>query len=246
MALKLSKPMKRILYVFLGIVILGGVILILFPVYQPPVKDPVLLKRMGYSGESVLVITPRFTESAYGENGFYNYYDGTCGKQCLSIPLKDGRADRWGSYSMRLTQFLKYLDYPEISDVDLDKKLKSDSNYLNQYKTVILLHSEYVTVPLYQAITNHKNIIYMAPNALYGKIDWDGKTMSLIRGHNYPSFEIRNGFDWQDDNSLEEYDLGCTLWEFRHISNGYQLNCSAEAAFPQKPQIILKMKELIQ
>lgn len=244
--MKLSKPMKRILYVFLGVTMFGGIILVLFPVYQPPIKDPLLLKRMEWMGESVIVITPRFTESAYAENGFYNYYDGTCGKECLSIPLKDGRADRWGSYSLRLTQFLKYLGYPEVSDVDLDTKLKTDPHYLDQYGTVILLHSEYVTTPLYQAIINHNHVIYMAPNALYAQIDWDGKTMKLVRGHNYPNFETRNGFGWQDDNSQEEYDLSCNLWQFRDISNGEQLNCSAEAVFPQKPQIVLKMKELIQ
>ena len=242
---KLSKPIKKMLYVLLGIVIAGGLVLVFFPVYSPPIKDPVLLERMEWNGESVLVITPRFTEAAYGNHGFYNYYDGTCGKECLSIPLQSGRPDRWGSQSLRLTLFLNYLGYPEMTDVSVHENLLKNPGYLNQYGTVILLHSEYVTKELFQAITSHPNVIYLAPNALYAEISWDGSTMTLIRGHNYPSFQIKNGFDWKHDNTPEEYDLDCRLWKFREMPNGYQINCSAEAAFPNNPQIIIKMKELI-
>ena len=70
-------------------------------------------------------------------------------------------------------------------------------------------------------------------------------TITLIRGHNYPEQSIKNGFDWKDDNSPEEYDLDCAIWKFRHISNGEQLNCVQEIFSQHSPAILKKMKELI-
>lgn len=242
---KLSKGMKRILYVILGIVAIVGIILILFPVYQSPIKDTTLIKRLEYSGESVLVITPRFTEVAYSKNGFYDHYHGICG-DCLTVPIQQGRPDTWGSYNLHLVQFLSFLGYPMETDESVHLKLLNDTNYLNQYNSIILLHSEYSTKQFYQAVTNHPHVIYMAPNALYAEITYQNNSITLIRGHGYPDQSIRNGFGWQYDNSAEEYDLDCNLWKFRDIPNGKQLNCVPEVIFPQKPQIILKMKELIQ
>lgn len=243
---KLSKGMKRILYVLLGLIIIGGIILIFFPVYQSPIKDPILIKRLEYSGESVLVITPRFTEVAYSKNGFYDYYDGSCGKECLTIPMQNGRMDRWGSYNLHLVQFLAFLGYPMESDDSVHLKLLNDASYLNQYKSIILLHSEYATIPLYQGITSHPHVIYLSPNALYAEITYQNNSISLVKGHSYPDKSITNSFGWESDNSPEEYDLSCSLWKFRDVSNGKQLNCVAETMFPMKPQILVKMKEFIQ
>lgn len=244
--MKLSKGMKRILYVLFGIIMIGGIILVLFPVYQSPIKDPTLIKRLEWSGESVLVITPRFTEVAYSKNGFYDYYDGSCGKECLTVPMQDGRADRWGSYNLHLTQFLSFLGYPMESDESVHLKLLNDTNYLNHYKSIILLHSEYATRELYQGIINHSHVIYLSPNSLYAEIKYQNHSITLIKGHNYPNQSVTNGFGWKHDNSPEEYDLGCNMWKFRDVSNGKQLNCVAETTFAQKPQILIQMKDFIQ
>ena len=34
-----------------------------------------------------------------------------------------------------------------------------------------MLHNEYVTRPMFDAITSHPNVIYLYPNALYAEIE---------------------------------------------------------------------------
>lgn len=240
---------KNIMLGMLCFVIIAGVLLVIMPVFLKPQFDPETANKLRYSGENLLVITPRFTESAYGEHGFYNYYDHTCGMECLTIPIQNGRPDRWGSYNLDTVQALSSLGYPMLDDVSLHKKLLANPDYLNQYDTIILLHSEYVTKELYQAITAHKHVIYLAPNALYAEIAYfdtdDGPRMSLVRGHGYPTKDISNGFGWKDDNSKEEYDIDCNIWKFRNVTNGEQLTCAPRMSNPAKIVILLKMKELI-
>ena len=57
-----------------------------------------------------------------------------------------------------------------------------------------MLHNEYVTRTMFDAITSHPNVVYLSPNALYAEIevDYDNDTITLIRGHNYPQPEIKN------------------------------------------------------
>ena len=38
----------------------------------------------------VLVIIPILTANAYSKNGFYDYYEGKCGTECLNIPINQG------------------------------------------------------------------------------------------------------------------------------------------------------------
>lgn len=47
----------------------------------------------------------------------------------------------------------------------------------------------------------------------------------MIREHEYPESAIKNGFDWQFDNSQSEYDSRCDKWSFNKIDNGEMLNC---------------------
>ena len=80
-----------------------------------------------------------------------------------------------------------------------------------------MLHNEYVTRTMFDAITSHPNVIYLYPNALYAEIevDYDNNTITLIRGHNYPESEIVNGFDWEFENTHPyEYDDTCLDMEF--------------------------------
>lgn len=203
------------------------------------------LKRLEWSGEFILVIKPKFTEAAYSENGFYSYYNGTCGNECLSIPLRDGPEYRWGSYNHRTVELLQMLHYPIMDDSEVHLQLLRDPHFLDKYDAIILLHSEYVTKELYQAITHHKRVIYLAPNALYAEIKYDGHIMTLVRGHGYPEKSIGNGFEWKYDNSQFEYDLDCDNWGFIHIPNGYQLNCAPPMSNPKKIDIMLYMKEVL-
>lgn len=248
----LSPRHKKILYCMLALVMIIGVLLVIMPLFMEKKFDHAIMEKLRYSGEDVLVISPKFTEAAYSEHAFYNYYDGTCGKECLSAPLADGRSDRWGSYNLYTIRTLASLGYPIMDDSRVHQALMINPGFLDQYQTLILLHSEYVTKELYQAITNHKHVIYLSPNALYAEItykyspiDHNADTITLVRGHNYPTPDIRNGFGWKHDNSPEEYDTDCIMWKFRQIDNGYQLNCAQEIYSRTSPDILLKMKELI-
>lgn len=225
------------------------------------------LKRLEWSGEFILVIKPKFTEAAYSENGFYSYYNGTCGNECLSIPLRDGSEYRWGSYNHRTVQLFEMLHYPTMDDSEVHLQLLKDPHFLDKYDAIILLHSEYVTKELYQAIISHKKVIYLAPNALYAEVTYQpellptvtydpytgashvGNTvqwmMTLVKGHGYPEKSISNGFAWKYDNSQFEYDQDCNSWGFVHIPNGYQLNCAPPMSNPKKIDIILYVKEVL-
>ena len=110
-------------------------------------------------------------------------------------------------------QALTLLGYPTITDVEIDK----NPSILQQFDKVIMLHNEYVTRTMFDAITNHPNVIYLYPNALYAEIEvnYIDETITLIRGHNYPEPEITNGFDWEFDNTHPyEFDSECQIWKY--------------------------------
>ena len=97
-----------------------------------------------------------------------------------------------------------------------------------------MLHNEYVTRTMFDAITSHPNVLYLYPNALYAEIEVDyiDETITLIRGHNYPEPEIINGFDWEFDNTHPyEYDSKCQIMEIYKIKNGWMTTCYPENVF---------------
>lgn len=185
---------------------------------------------------STVVVYPTFTESAYGEGGFYDYYEQKCDATCLTIPIS---TDFDGEYSSSRAAFnsLKLLGYHHITDIDVDR----NPSMLERYDKVVLLHNEYVTDNEFDAITQHPKVVYLYPNALYAKVntDYTNNTITLIRGHEYPIPEIRNGFDWEFDNSHFEYDNTCMNWKFYEVDNGIMLNCYPE-------YIILKDEKLLE
>ena len=110
-----------------------------------------------------------------------------------------------------------------------------------------MLHNEYVTRTMFDAITSHPSVVYLYPNALYAEIevDYDNNTITLIRGHNYPEQEIANGFDWEFDNTHPyEYDNNCSQMEFYKIDNGWMTNCYPEAPLAAFPVIFKTIKDL--
>jgi len=201
-----------------------------------------LIEELKPNGNSV-VIFPIFTSIAYQNPGFYTYYAGNCDESCIiDLPLKLPVFDY--SSSGVTAQILYSVGYDFLTDIQVDK----NPELLKNYDTVILLHNEYVTKKEFNAISNHPNLIFLHPNALYAEIDvnYDDESITLIRGHQYPDSKIGNGFDYEIEEKFHEYeyDNECLKWEFIKITNGFHLNCYPESAVTANLDILLKLKEL--
>ena len=189
--------------------------------------------------QNVVVVFPTFTASAYDERGFYDYFRGEC-ESCTTTTISEKL--NYNS-SVNGYQLLVLLGYPSITDVDIDK----NPSILKKYDKIIMLHNEYVTRAMFDAITSHPNVIYLYPNALYAEIevDYDNNTITLIRGHNYPEQEIANGFDWEFDNTHPyEYDNNCSQMEFYKIDNGWMTNCYPDQILAVSPVVFQMIKNL--
>jgi len=186
-----------------------------------------LYNTLGYgSNTDNAFIYPIFTQAAYSQNGFYDYYNKKCDSKCLTVPIPN---EIKGIYSSSITGafVLAHLGYSQLNDIDVDK----NPDILKQYKRVIVLHNEYVTKKEFDAITGHANVVYLYPNALYAEVktDYDTDTITLVRGHGYPTLDISNGFGWKSTNSKYEYDAECDSWTFyTSIENKTMLNCYPE------------------
>jgi hypothetical protein len=111
-----------------------------------------------------------------------------------------------------------------------------------------MLHNEYVTRTIFDAVTNHPNVIYLYPNALYAEIEvnYIDETITLIRGHNYPEPEITNGFDWEFENTHPyEFDSECKSMDIYRIKNGHMTTCYPENVFLKNNEQIFKLLKLI-
>jgi len=191
--------------------------------------------------QKTVVVYPYFTSVAYAEQGFYAYYRGEC-DDCTTT--KFAQPTPLYTSSGIGHQALTLLGYTSITDVDIDK----NPSILQQFDKVIMLHNEYVTRTMFDAITNHPNVIYLYPNALYAEIevDYDNETITLIRGHNYPEPEITNGFDWEFDNTHPyEFDSLCADMEFYRIENGWMTNCYPENFFIQAHEGLFNLLKTI-
>jgi len=193
--------------------------------------------------DGVVVIYPIFTSAAYNEPGFYTYFAGNCDESCITDLSFTSPKFLFNSSGL-VTQLLYSLGYEFVTDVDVDQ----NPEILDNYETVILLHNEYVTKNIFDAVTNHPNIIFLFPNALYAEIDvnYDDNTITLIRGHNYPEESIANGFDYEIEEQFHkyEYDSECLDWKFIEFENGHALNCYPDGIIPYDLDILIKMKEL--
>jgi len=188
--------------------------------------------------QNTIVVMPIFTSSAYNPPGFYNYYRDECDSRCLTTQIE------WilrSESSANTVKILNLLGYQFISDVHIDLFPEN----LAKYDKVILLHNEYVTKAEFDAITNHPNVVYLFPNALYAQVesDHENNTITLLQGHGYPESNISNGFDWEFDNSPLEYDQDCTDWEFYEISNGVMLNCWPDKIIHNDKELLKMIKE---
>ena len=188
-----------------------------------------------------LVIIPLYTASAYAENGFYYYYHGIC-DTCLTTKIVS--IDKLQEQSSaNAVKILTLLGYDSITDIELDK----NPSIISKYDKIIVLHNEYVTRNMFDAITSHPNVIYLYPNALYAEISTNfvDNTITLVRGHGYPDMDIANGFDWEFENTNPyEYDKVCDNWEFYDIPNGKMLNCYPEQKIWKDKELLKTLKEL--
>ena len=189
-----------------------------------------------------LFIIPTFTASAYSKNGFYDFYNGNCSEQCLTTKIiTENKLDY--SSSANSVKILQLLGYDSISDLELHQNL----SILKNYDKIIILHNEYVSKIMFDAITSHKNVVFLYPNSMYGEIELDesNNKITLIRGHGYPNSDITNGFNWENENTNPyEFDSGCNSWEFYPISNGHMLNCYPEQIIWQDELLLKTLKEL--
>ena len=72
---------------------------------------------------------------------------------------------------------------------------------------MIVLPNEYVTKKEFDAITNHPDVVFLYPNALYAQVrtNYTDNTITLVHGHGYPDIKIKNGFGWKYDSSKYDY-----------------------------------------
>ena len=191
--------------------------------------------------QKTVVVYPFLTYSAYNEPGFYDYYSGKC-NDCTTTKITQPTVLYTSSGIGH--QALTILGYPSISDIEIDK----NPSILQQFDKVIMLHNEYVTRVMFDAITNHPNVFYLYPNALYAEIEvnYMDETITLIRGHNYPEPGITNGFDWELDNTHPyEFDSVCLDMEIYKIENGWMTTCYPENLFLQNTEQLFKLLKFI-
>ena len=201
-----------------------------------------IYEKIGFFEEDVdtIFVIPTFTASAYSKNGFYDFYNGYCDKQCLTIPIvSEDNLDY--SSSANAVKILQLLKYDSITDLELHE----NPSILNKYEKVILLHNEYVSKKMFVVITTHKNVIFLYPNALYAEVEVEKDTIKLIRGHGFPVTDIGNGFNWINDNTHPyEFDNKCDKWDFYKITNGFMLNCYPEQIIWKDELFLKTIKDL--
>jgi len=194
--------------------------------------------------QKTAVVYPYFTYVAYNEPGFYTYYRGECDDCTTTKFVSPSLLNNEYVTSGLGHQALTLLGYTALSDEEIDM----NPSILQQFDKVIMLHNEYVTRTMFDAITNHPNVFYLYPNALYAEIEVDyiDETITLIRGHNYPEPEIVNGFDWEFDNTHPyEYDNLCADMKFYQIENGWMTNCYPENFFLKNTESLFNLLKTI-
>ena len=204
--------------------------------------------------QKVAVVYPIFTASAYQgsnpvtpaeERGFYAYYQGRC-DDCTTVKIISENSSEKLTYSASGMgiQVLSLLGYTTLTDIDIDQ----NPNILKEFDTIVMLHNEYVTRTMFNAVTDHPNVLYLYPNALYAEIEVDyiDNTITLIRGHSYPEPEIINGFGWEFDNTHPyEFDSKCLDMKFYQIKNGWMTNCYPDLLMKEDIVLLGKIKNIV-
>jgi hypothetical protein len=192
--------------------------------------------------EKTAVVYPILTQTAYSWGGIHDFFTGYC-KTCNIVKIDDSY-DPIFSVGAKSFRILEFLGYDVIDDIDIDK----DPEILKKYDSIVLLHNEFVTQKEFSAIRSHPNVIYLYPGTFISKvkIDYTNDLMILERGPSYPHSGIKNGFDWEFDNSFISNDLTCGDWDFYKIDNGYMLNCTPEYLIEDNYELLRELKQLVE
>ena len=226
-------PKASLLFDLIGHMDQNGNLLSISIQRKPELEN--LYKELSNGTHDAVFIYPSFTQAAYENGGFYDFYDKNCDSRCLTVPIPTS-VDGFQSSSIFGAWTLKLLNYSYVKDQDIDK----NPDILKQYKRVIVLHNEYVTKKEFDAITSHPDVVFLYPNALYAEVkaDYSSNTITLVHGHGYPDSKIRNGFGWQYDNSKYEYNVDCSNWNFYRSGEYTMLNCYPEFKILHSEQLI--------
>ena len=205
--------------------------------------------------QKVVVIYPIFTASAYQgsnyiipaeERGFYPCFNqGRCDDDWNTVKIiseNNFEKLKYSASGMGI-QVLSLLGYSTLTDIDIDQ----NPDILKEFDKIIMLHNEYVTRTMFDAITSHPKVLYLYPNALYAEIEvnYMDETITLIRGHGYPDPEIINGFDWKFDNTRPyEFDNVCADMEIYKIDNGWMTNCYPDLLMKRSQTLLGEIKNI--
>lgn len=189
-----------------------------------------------------VVIYPIFTQIAYKDGGFYDYYNKTC-NSCSTVSMNPLEINATYTSGLSGFEYLTQLHYPFITDIMVDKH----PEVLKEYNKIILLHNEYMTKNEFNAIKNHSNVLYLYPNNMYVEIavDYDKSTISLVRGHGYPQSDIKNGFGYVT-SSNHEYDLNCKQYKWEERPNGMEITCWPEFLIKSDRSLLQTIKDFPQ
>jgi len=242
----LKKFTKKDFLIFGGCILLAGFAIYFNEqikaenaVYFPrPLSDDDI-KKYQNTDLKAIIIYPILTQNAYKVGGFYDYYNGTC-STCSTVSMEPFGINASYVSGLGGFQYLTQLHYPFITDLMVDKH----PEILNEYDKIILLHNEYMTKTEFDAIKNHKNVIYLYPNSAYVevKVDYANLTMSLVRGHGYPDKDLLNGFGYVT-SSNNEYDLNCKHYKWEQMPNGMQLSCWPEFLIKSDRSVLQTLKD---
>ena len=191
--------------------------------------------------EKTAVVYPILTQTAYAWGGIHDFYLGRC-DSCSEVKI-DEFYDPIFSVGAKSFRILEFLGYNVIDDIDIDK----NPEILSNFKSVVILHNEFVTEKEFLAITSHPNTVYMYPGALNSKVkvNYKNETMILERGPSFPKSDVINGFDWKYDNSNISNNTTCEKWKFYKINNGHMLNCTPEDIIQNNDKILKELKRLV-
>lgn len=187
----------------------------------------------------VIVIDPIFTGTAYNDNGFYDYWAKKCDESCLNIPICFDcilNLDAIYGKNAKAVLIFEYLNYPIITDYDL----AINPNIIFEYDTVIMLHNEYVTREMFDAVTSHPKVMYLYPNAFYNEVFLEGKNIHLINVSHAPQF----GWEYENTHPFE-FDRDCKNWKTREIPQGEQLLCYPERRLLEDLSLITYINDFI-